>query len=243
MLRPSFEKGSILKKNMLESLRDYPRKAFDLLFSDYKDGIIEGFSIDVKENGSLSVSPGVVKLGEGLYFSDTEQIIEQREEHNYVYVEVESNSTADGDVIEVRINQYSSPQNEKMELFRYTKNAELLMFQDCKDLFNPPINRINKLYSKYSYRCGSSLCPEYFKLYANEVLNSNNAKMIDIAFALECLNGLQDIDLIKAYFKNDGTNNSVIEAMQKKLVDMNSNTENTQIEQKKSQGPRKMMVS
>lgn len=243
MLKPSFEKGSILKQNMLETLRDYPRKAFELLVADYKDGIIEGFSIEVKDNRSLSVSPGVVKLGGELYFSDTEQILEQQEEHNYVYLEVVGNSTVDGDEIEVRINQYSSPQTDKIELFRYIKNAELLLLQECKDLFNPPINRINKIFSKHCYRGGSSLCPEYFKLYAKEVLNSSNARMTDIAFALECLNGVRDIDLIKAYFENDGNNKSVIEVMQKKLAAMSRNTENTKVEPVKPQGPRKMIVS
>ncbi len=243
MLKPTFEKGSILKQNMLESLRDYPRSLWNLLYAGYGNGIIEGFDVTVLNDDRIKIMPGIVKNEGVLYFSNVEQIIEQKYENNYVYLEVIQKDSADGVVYSVEIYQYDSPQIEKIELFRYTRNAKLSMLQGCQDLFNPPINRINRMYSQYSYRGGYGLCPDYFKFYAADVLCSSNAKMEDIAFAYQCLNGLRDIDAVSTYFCNDGSNSKVIEAMKEKLSLMNRKVQSVQIEPEKSQGPRKMIVS
>jgi hypothetical protein len=63
---PNFGKGRILKKEMLESLRDYPRDYLDICFKDYSNGIISGADILVGENG-ITVSRGVVKHNNRIY--------------------------------------------------------------------------------------------------------------------------------------------------------------------------------
>lgn len=243
MLKPSFEKGNILKQNMLESLRDYPRKAFDLIYGEYGEGIIDGFSVKIQEDGCLAISPGIVKIDGEIFFSDKTMLLEQRDEHNYVYIELACDNTVDGVLYKIEVSQYSTPQSDKLELFRYTKNAALLQLRDCADLFNPPINRINKLHSSYSYKGGKSLCPDYFKVYAKEVLASSNARMEDIAFAYECMNEVRDVDLIKIYFGNDASNDRVLEEMKNKLAAMSRKVENLNTEPEKVQSPRKMIVS
>jgi len=243
MLKPTFEKGSILKQNMLEAMRDYPRNVVNLVYAQFGDGIIDGFDISVLEENKLLVSPGIVKVDGIVFFSTDEQVIDQHDDNNYVYIEVKNNDTVDGIEYCIEINQSSTQQTNKVELFRYTKNAELSMLQNCDDLFTPPINRINRIYSNNSYIGGTSLCPEYFKVYAREVLRSPNAQIADIAFSYVCLNGIRDIDSVKAYFKNDGSNISVIEMMKKRLAEIAMKTESPQVEQEKPQGPRKMIVS
>ena len=243
MLKPSFEKGSILKQNMLETLRDYPRNAVNLIYAGFGNGIIDGFDITVLEENKLLVSSGIVKIDGVVYFLSHDQVIDQHDNNNYVYIEVECNDTVDGIIYNIEINQYSTQQTDKVELFRYTKNAELSMLQNCNDLFTPPINRINKIYANYSYVGGTSLCPDYFKAYARDVLKAKNAKMADIAFSYECLNGIRNMDLVKSYFNNDGSNLSVIEVMKKRLSEISRGVESSQVEPEKPQGPRKMIVS
>ena len=243
MLKPSFEKGSILKQNMLETLRDYPRNAVNLVYEGFGDGIIDGFDITVLEGNKLLISPGIVKVGGIVYFSIDEQVIDQHDNNNYVYIEVKYNDTVDGIVYCIEINQSSTQQSNKVELFRYTKNAELSMLQNCDDLFSPPINRINRIYSGYSYIGGTSLCPDYYKVYAREVLRTKNANMEDIAFSYECLNGIRDMDLVKEYFKNEVSNISVIELMKKRLSEISRRDESPQVKPEKPQEPRKMIVS
>lgn len=240
MLKPAFERGSILKQNMLESLRDYPRKAFNLLYSSLGNGIVNGFDVAVIDDEKFSISPGIVKINGLLLFSDEQKVVEQLDGENYVYIEVKCNNTVDGDMYIVEIKQYQSQQLDEIELFRYTKNAKISMLQNCNELFAPPINRVNKLFSNYSYIGGESLCQDYFKLYAKEVLNASDAKIKDVAFAYECLNGINDVDLIKSYFDNDGTNLCVLEAMKKRLAEINMREgESTQITTEK---PKKKVI-
>ena len=42
---PLFERKRLLKKEMLENLRDYPRNIFQILYQSYSDGILSGCNI------------------------------------------------------------------------------------------------------------------------------------------------------------------------------------------------------
>lgn len=235
MLKPSFKKGSILKQNMLDSLRDYPRSAVNLIYAGFGNGIINGFDITVLEENKLLVSSGIVKIGNDVYFLTQDQVLDQQDNDNYAYIEIKHDDTVDGIVYSLEINQYPEQQKDKVELFRYTKNAKLSMLQNCSDLFKPPINRINNIYANFSYIGGTSLCQDYFKLYAKDVLKAKKAKMADIAFSYECLNGIRNIDLVKSYFNNDGSNLAVIESMKNRLSEISKENENSQIDSGKSQ--------
>lgn len=47
---PLFNSGRLLKIDMLEELRDFPREFFNIRFKEYSDGIISGCDIDVSDN-------------------------------------------------------------------------------------------------------------------------------------------------------------------------------------------------
>ena len=51
---PLFERKKVLKKEMLENLRDYPRDVFHILYQDYSDGILVGCELKVQEIGRAS---------------------------------------------------------------------------------------------------------------------------------------------------------------------------------------------
>lgn len=63
---PRFEKGRILKTEMLESLRDYPRRFLDIRYEEYSDGIIAGMKVSV-EHDHLMIGRGIVKHDGYLY--------------------------------------------------------------------------------------------------------------------------------------------------------------------------------
>ncbi len=45
---PLFERKHLLKKEMLDNLRDYPREIFNMLYQDYSDGILSGCRLEVR---------------------------------------------------------------------------------------------------------------------------------------------------------------------------------------------------
>ena len=218
MLKPNFEKGSILKQNMLEAIRDYPYVADDIFFADYGEGIISGFEVKDLSNDKIVIGAGILKTNGKIFYSEKELLIEQKYENNYVYLEVAEEKVPEGSNFYVDIRQYDVPQQDKIELFRYTRNAELFMFQDVQEILSVPINRINRINAAHSIKGGTSLCKEYYKLFAYEVLKSNNAQVKDVAFAYQCLNGIQDIDLVRQYFGNDGSNEQVWMSMKQKMI-------------------------
>ena len=80
---PLFERGRILKKELLFALRDYSFGLAKLHFSDYTSGIIAGCGMSVSGE-KLSISPGILKFNrfvyvitepKEVYYEPTEQTI------------------------------------------------------------------------------------------------------------------------------------------------------------------------
>ena len=46
---PIFEAKKVLKKEMLENLRDYPRTLFDIQYQEYSDGILYGCRLETED--------------------------------------------------------------------------------------------------------------------------------------------------------------------------------------------------
>ena len=63
---PLFESKCLLKKEMLENLRDYPRSIIQILCQDYSDGIITGCELSVV-NHEIIISPGILCFKGVLY--------------------------------------------------------------------------------------------------------------------------------------------------------------------------------
>ena len=56
---PVFEPKRLLKKEMLENLRDFPRSLFGFQYQNYSDGILYGCDITGTETG-LILLPGIL---------------------------------------------------------------------------------------------------------------------------------------------------------------------------------------
>ena len=56
---PTFERGRIMKKELLWALRDYSYTALQLQYQDYPDGIISGCRLRT-EDDVLYIGPGIV---------------------------------------------------------------------------------------------------------------------------------------------------------------------------------------
>ena len=59
---PLFEEGRILKRDSLDFIRDYAPDFFSLLFREYGNGVIAGFSVR-GEGKDLVIGPGILKHG------------------------------------------------------------------------------------------------------------------------------------------------------------------------------------
>lgn len=212
MLVPSFKKGLILKDYMLDALRDYPQGIVELIWKDYSDGIISGFEIST-ENGNFQINPGLLKYDGKTYFSNDKVEIIQEDGSHFVYAGIDMSSKIDGIDLNIRIIQSDKIENDKIELFRYVKNGVIYPVKNLNELFEMPHNRIDCRYAKHSMINGYSLCYDYLKLYAKEVLLLEKSSIKDIAFAYQCLNGIENAELVYSYFGKVVDNEEIIKMM------------------------------
>ncbi|MEC1180050.1 DNA and RNA helicase [Metasolibacillus meyeri] len=191
---PHFQKGRILKREMLENLRDYPRDIANLYFEDYSNGIIAGLDITV-DGTNLIVARGIAKQQGYIYTLTAEYTL------SYAATERET----------VLLLQFDAPQPEPdftqytaqliladattaldntLELARFKLKAGAILrtgYTDFADLATE-YNTLNYLHCQYAGQQVSTYHPILLKTYARELLKNRTTNPYDIAFALQCLN-------------------------------------------------------
>lgn len=234
MLLPNFEEGNILKKPMLEALRDIPENYIQTIYSQYGEGIIEGLDIIINEN-KLSILPGVFKLNGEIFISSDEISTSIKEGKHYVYLCVEKFENEDncGTNLAFELKIVDCQLNNGIEICTYAKNSDGLLkhYQDFSEIKNT-MNRINMLNTKYSIKKGYTLSPEIFILFAHEMLKKDlNAK--DMAFAVQCLNSIPSLELLKQMFNFDELlENEVLFSKMQNYLRTLSSLKNTEITEK-----------
>lgn len=239
MLQPNFEEGSILKKSMLEALRDFPKNYIQTIYSQYGEGIIEGLDVVINEN-SLSISPGVFKFKGEIFISADKISTAIKNGNQYVYLCVTESEVNSGTNLMFEVKTVERQLDNGIEICRYAKSNDGLLkhYQDFSEISNT-MNRINVLNTKYSVKNGHSLSPEIFIFYAQELLKKDlNAK--DTAFAIQCLNTIPSLALLKQMFNFDGLleNEDLFKRMQAYLSSLSSlkHVEKTEKVIKKQEG-------
>ena len=245
MFRPSFNKGSVLKQNMLEALRDYPCTVLEVEYSKYGDGIISGFEVNPINGEKFQISPGILKVNGEIYISSDLLTIEQKNEEHYVYLTIQKKDNPDGMDIELKCEQKTDMDDNGLELFRYTKNAEMFEYKDISELCGKyrPTNRIDQIFCKFSIVGGNTLHPNYYRLFAKAVLGDTNATATDVAFAYQCLNGINNIDVVEQYFKGATSNDDIVKEMKKVLDRLRKSIKVPESQLEKIETPRKMVIS
>lgn len=191
---PHFLEGRILKREMLENLRDYPRNFLDLYFRHYSDGIIAGTNIVVEEN-NLVITKGIIKAQGRLYFlcqdyilpyvaNEKETVLKIRFLEQRDVIDFTSYDT------EIFLDTYLAIGNNELELARFKlKSGSKLRakhdnFQDLATEFNTIIY----IHSPYAGIAKSTLHPVILQTFAKELLNFQPSNIYDVSFAYQCLN-------------------------------------------------------
>ncbi|KYG92212.1 DNA and RNA helicase [Metasolibacillus sp. FSL H7-0170] len=191
---PHFQKGRILKRGMLESLRDYPRDIVDLYFQNYSDGIITGLDITV-DGTNLIIAKGIVKQQGTIYTLTTDYTLSYTatERETALLLEFdEPQLTPDYTEYTARplLVDATAVMDNTLELARFKLKAGAMLrasYTDFADLATE-YNTLNYLYCQYAGLQQSTYHPMLLKYYARELLESRSTNPYDISFALQCLN-------------------------------------------------------
>ncbi|MGQ3479389.1 DNA and RNA helicase [Paenibacillus sp. TY11] len=190
---PKFEKGRILKTEMLENLRDYSRSFLDIRYQDFSDGIITGMNVTVGEH-TLTIGRGIVKHKDRLYLLEQEQEVPYAATGRLSVLKIkfqEEQSTADFQryLGEIALEEEQVNQRE-LELGRFKLKTGALLRSDYVDFADlaTEFNTFNLIQVQQAGTTVPTLPSCIFKMFARELISRGTSDPFDLSFAMLCLN-------------------------------------------------------
>ena len=215
---PQFEKKRLLRTEMLEQLRDFPRDYLEIMYSGYSDGILCG-CIPGWNQGKLTVEPGILRYNKKLYFLKEHflTVCEAQDKILYLKVQFHTPVRENGTVIgKTRIYLDGVAPNSVNEIelcqFRLQEGARLREtyenFADCTTEFDT-IHLINVPWVSPGK---PTRHPKILRQSAVEILKKRNGDKVDTGFAINILanRGIMPEEAVRAYIDMRTGNNAGI---------------------------------
>jgi hypothetical protein len=206
---PRFDKDRILKKEMLENLRDFPRNILDIYYKDYSNGIISGAQICIG-GSSITVQKGIIKHGGRIYMLDKEFDMSYYPTNKEAIIKIKFLD----EVLEGDFNIYKSKAfidgnskvlEDELEMGRFKLREGALLRSEYRDFydFSTEFNTVNIINVQYSGFKKSTISPVILKFFSNIVLKIGSDNIYDISFAMQCMNeNTVERELILHYISN-----------------------------------------
>lgn len=186
---PAFERGRIMKKELLWALRDYSYTALQLQYADYPDGILSGCKIRV-EDDALYITPGMIKCSDFIFLiAEEEKMVNlpvnccaslkfrlKKKESLPDYIRYVTEFVFDENI--------KRHQNE-LELCRFKLKEGARLRTDYKDFFDiqTEYDTVNLANATWSSCGGNTLSKEITDCFARKVLECRDADDKDAQFA------------------------------------------------------------
>ncbi len=250
--KPLFEKKRLLRVEMLEQLRDYPRDYLEIRYAAFCDGVLYGCE-PVWDGKGLMVSPGILRHKGRLYFMSHAEHLACRPEDRVRYLKVQFLALVQekGQVIgNTRICLDAKAPDPACELelcrFRLQEGARLRdtyeNFADCTTEFDT-IHLIEVPWAA----CGeATLHPKILKQFAMDIRNRKNMDDTDIHFVINVLanEGVMQADAIRMYLETRlgtkvGKGNRELYLGLKKILETGGSG---YLEQQRSEGNRRQVM-
>lgn len=206
---PLFNRGRILKLEMLEQLRDFPRDFIDIVLEQYSDGIIAGCNLKVEGN-RIIISKGVIKHDNLLYLLKEDYSLSYKSTNHMAMLKIKFlGETKNNDFVnygtEIFIDNNLNLKEDEMELGRFKLKigarlrADYINLEDMYTEYDT-INIINVPFAAFEK---SSLCPYILNCFAKEAFKYKLVNALDISFCMLCLQNQQvmERELILNYIK------------------------------------------
>ena len=197
---PLFNSGRLLKIDMLEELRDFPREFFNIRLKEYSDGIIYGCDIDVTDN-YIAIKKGIIKHGDTIYILNGEEKIQYECNNQLMILKVKflpsvENKDFRKNSTESNLSENLALENNEIEIcrFKLRTGAKLrINHVDFNDL-STEYDTVNTIYSPYAAYGESSLNPDILRQFGRELLECNVNDAWDIAFGMTCVQSKEPVE-------------------------------------------------
>jgi len=206
---PRFKRGRILKTEILENLRDFPRDALDCYCENLSSGIVSGLS-PIVDKDFITFSKGVIKYNGSLYLVRDLAAIQYGTTDKEVAIKVVFDHAEDkhdytAQYFEFHVDDNISIADNEIELCRFKLKQGAYLRSNYQDLYDltteyNTINVVNVVYAGYRQPTMSHLI---FKYFAKEVLSCNPPNNSDVSFAMLCMNSARiERDVVLYYLWN-----------------------------------------
>lgn len=205
-MSPNFKKGIILKQEMLENIRDYPRNYVDMYFSTFSNGILFGCDLDIKDD-YIIIRKGCIKHRDKIYMLEKDYSLPYSYTNEEVVIKVKFlEEKIEKDFIvyptEILLDKNIIINEEEFELGRFKlKDGSRLRndYQNFLDL-STEYNTLNVINVKYASQEKDTISPTIIKCFTKEILKKNSTNIYDINFIMHSINEkLLTRDLINYY--------------------------------------------
>lgn len=202
---PQFEKKHLLRIEMLEQLRDFPRDYLEILYSGYSDGILCGCSPSWVQD-KLTVEPGILRYNGSLYFlkEPFRMACETQDRIRYLKVQFQTPVRENGIIMgktRIYLDDIIPNSVNEIELcrFRLQEGARL---RDTYENFADCITEFDTLHLidvPWASPGKPTLHPKLLRQYAVEILRNGNA--VDTSFAINILanRGIMPEEAVRIY--------------------------------------------
>lgn len=203
---PYFQKDRILKIEMLENLRDFPRNMTEVFLNQYSDGILWGFSPTVEKN-QICFSKGALKHRGEIYVTQSPIMAAYGQSEELVVIKLcmgEKQKSPDFSSVKIEIQLDNKPavRGSQMELGRFQLKKGAYLRLDYTDLYDfaTAYNTLDFVDALYAGIGKATISPAIVKYFSLEALKAKSQNPVDLSFCFTCLNSpLIERDAINAY--------------------------------------------
>lgn len=190
---PLFEQKRILKKEMLENLRDYPRALFRIRYQDYSDGILWGCGL-ATDKGAVRIEPGVLLWRNTPYLLEEPYRISYEASGRTAYLKVwfpdrSSGNGQDEYLSQISISTEEPETGHEIELARFKLQPGARLRDTYTDFYDycTEFDTLDRIHVPYAAPERHSIWPQVLRCFASSLMEYPIQDTWDQAFCMNCL--------------------------------------------------------
>lgn len=190
---PLFERKRLLKKEMLENLRDYPRNIFQIQYKDYSNGIFSGCDLTAVDS-NIWIQPGIIFYKNIPYLLEEPCKIPYEATGKLTYLKFKclekvSGVEQDEYLSQIYLDDIIPDLACEIELARFKLQEGARLRYQYTDFFdyNTEFDTLNLIYVPYASPIKCSIYPEIVKTYARELIRYPIQNTWDYSFCMSCI--------------------------------------------------------
>ena len=191
---PVFERGRIMKKELLLTLRDYSFGQMQIHFDDWTDGIIAGCGISVVES-ELIIAPGMLKFDDFIYVMTETQKVEFVPTEQIVVLKIRFTTLASTATDYERragkfvLDDSTALADNELEVCRFKLKAGSRLRSDYTgfDDIQTEYDTVNLAHATWSGLGHPTLARPLLRLFAEEALECGLHEAWDVYFCSQCM--------------------------------------------------------